>query len=69
MPVEHPTVRPIARLAMPPAANSTIRARCRSRCSVFVERAKPEAVEKARADYAHHAAEAERIRAELERVR
>ena len=28
-------------LAMPPAANKTIRARCRNRCCVFVERAKP----------------------------
>jgi hypothetical protein len=36
-----PTSRPIARLAMPAAANSTIRARCRSRYSVLVERAKP----------------------------
>jgi valyl-tRNA synthetase len=34
----------------------------------FVERAKPEAVEKARADHAHHAAEAERIKAALERL-
>ena len=41
VPVVHPTVRPIDRLATPSAANSTIRARCRSRCSVLVERAKP----------------------------
>ena len=41
MPVVHPTARPIARLATPSAASNTIRARCRSRCSVFVERAKP----------------------------
>ena len=34
----------------------------------FVERAKPEAVEKARADHAHHSAEAERLRAALERL-
>ncbi|MXO74654.1 valine--tRNA ligase [Altererythrobacter aerius] len=34
----------------------------------FVERAKPEAVEKARADHAHHAGESERIRAALERL-
>jgi valyl-tRNA synthetase len=34
----------------------------------FVERAKPEAVEKARADHAQHAAEAERIKAALERL-
>jgi valyl-tRNA synthetase len=34
----------------------------------FVERAKPEAVEKARADYAERAAEAERLRAALERL-
>jgi valyl-tRNA synthetase/very-short-patch-repair endonuclease len=34
----------------------------------FVERAKPEAVEKARADHAHHAAEAERLKAALERL-
>ena len=40
MPVVHPTARPIDRLATPSAANSTIRARCRSRCSVFVEHAK-----------------------------
>ena len=37
----HLTVRPIARLAMPSAASSTIRARCRSRYSVLLERAKP----------------------------
>ncbi len=34
----------------------------------FVERAKPEAVEKARADHAHHAAEAERLKAALDRL-
>ncbi|WP_375289575.1 valine--tRNA ligase [Qipengyuania sp.] len=34
----------------------------------FVERAKPEAVEKARADHAHHAAEAERLEAALTRL-
>ncbi|GMM93352.1 valine--tRNA ligase [Qipengyuania sp. MTN3-11] len=34
----------------------------------FVERAKPEAVEKARADYAHHEAEIERIEAALARL-
>ena len=34
----------------------------------FVERAKPEAVEKARADHAERAAEAERLRAALERL-
>ncbi|RXZ64114.1 valine--tRNA ligase [Pelagerythrobacter rhizovicinus] len=34
----------------------------------FIERAKPEAVEKARADHAHHAAEAERLRAALDRL-
>jgi len=34
----------------------------------FVEKAKPEAVEKARADHAHHAAEAERIEAALARL-
>ncbi|KPL69613.1 valyl-tRNA synthetase [Erythrobacter sp. SG61-1L] len=34
----------------------------------FVEKAKPEAVEKARADHAHHAAEAERLSAALERL-
>ena len=34
----------------------------------FVERAKPEAVDKARADHAQHAAEAERIKAALERL-
>ena len=34
----------------------------------FVENAKPEAVEKARADHAHHAAEAERLQAALARL-
>jgi valyl-tRNA synthetase len=34
----------------------------------FVERAKPEAVEKARADHAHHTAEAERLEAALARL-
>jgi valyl-tRNA synthetase len=34
----------------------------------FVERAKPEAVEKARADHAHHAAEVERLEAALTRL-
>ena len=34
----------------------------------FTERAKPEAVEKARADHAEKAAEAERYRAALERL-
>ena len=34
----------------------------------FVERAKPEAVEKARADHAHHSAEASRIEAALARM-
>ncbi|MFN4114030.1 MAG: valine--tRNA ligase [Sphingomonadaceae bacterium] len=34
----------------------------------FVERAKPEAVEKARADFAHHSAEVARLRAALERL-
>ncbi|MBB5731254.1 valyl-tRNA synthetase [Altererythrobacter atlanticus] len=34
----------------------------------FVERAKPEAVEKARADHAHHAAEVERLDAALKRL-
>src|SRR5690606_4387012 len=34
----------------------------------FVERAKPEAVEKARADHAHHTAEAERLGAALARL-
>lgn len=34
----------------------------------FVERAKPEAVEKARADHAHHSAEAERLEAALARL-
>ena len=36
--------------------------------AAFVEKAKPEAVEKARADYAHHAAEAERLEAALARL-
>ncbi|QDM41561.1 valine--tRNA ligase [Altererythrobacter sp. TH136] len=34
----------------------------------FVERAKPEAVEKARADHAHHSTEADRLKAALERL-
>ncbi len=34
----------------------------------FVERAKPEAVEKARADHAHHSAESERLAAALARL-
>ncbi|GGD98984.1 valine--tRNA ligase [Tsuneonella deserti] len=34
----------------------------------FVQRAKPEAVEKARADHAHHSAEAERLKAALDRL-
>ena len=34
----------------------------------FAEKAKPEAVEKARADFAAHAAEAERLSAALERL-
>ena len=34
----------------------------------FVEKARPEAVEKARADHAHHAAEAERLTAALARL-
>ena len=34
----------------------------------FVEKAKPEAVDKARADHAHHAAEAERLKAALARL-
>ncbi|MEJ2459951.1 MAG: class I tRNA ligase family protein, partial [Novosphingobium sp.] len=34
----------------------------------FVEKARPEAVEKARADHAHHAAEAERLTAALQRL-
>ncbi|MEZ5735173.1 MAG: valine--tRNA ligase [Novosphingobium sp.] len=34
----------------------------------FVEKAKPEAVEKARADHAHHEAEAERLAAALQRL-
>jgi len=34
----------------------------------FVEKAKPEAVDKARADHAHHAAEVERLEAALARL-
>ena len=34
----------------------------------FAEKAKPEAVDKARADHAHHAAEAERLAAALARL-
>ncbi|MCB2066231.1 MAG: class I tRNA ligase family protein [Erythrobacter sp.] len=36
--------------------------------AAFVEKAKPEAVEKAKADHAHHAAEAERLTAALARL-
>jgi valyl-tRNA synthetase len=36
--------------------------------AAFVEKAKPEAVEKARADHATHAAEAERLAAALARL-
>jgi valyl-tRNA synthetase len=36
--------------------------------AAFVEKAKPEAVEKARADYAEKAAEAERLTAALKRL-
>jgi valyl-tRNA synthetase len=36
--------------------------------ATFVERAKPEAVDKARADHAHHTAEAERLEAALARL-
>ena len=36
--------------------------------AAFVEKAKPEAVEKARADHAHHAAEAARLEAALARL-
>jgi valyl-tRNA synthetase len=59
-------------------ARSPRRARPRSRSATglakrldnpaFVEKAKPEAVEKARADHAHHAAEAERLEAALARL-
>jgi hypothetical protein len=41
VPIVQPTSRAITRVAIPSAANSTIRARCRIRCSLFVERAKP----------------------------
>ena len=34
----------------------------------FVERAKPEAVEKAKADFAHHSGEIERLKAALARL-
>src|SRR5690606_31287527 len=34
----------------------------------FIEKAKPEAVEKARADHAHHASEVERLEAALARL-
>ena len=36
--------------------------------AAFVEKAKPEAVEKARADHTHHSAEAERLAAALARL-
>jgi valyl-tRNA synthetase len=36
--------------------------------AAFVDKAKPEAVEKARADHAHHSAEAERLAAALKRL-
>ena len=36
--------------------------------AAFVEKAKPEAIDKARADHAHHSAEAARLAAALERL-
>jgi hypothetical protein len=41
VPVVQPALRPIARVDIPAAASSTIRARWRKRCSVFPERTKP----------------------------
>jgi hypothetical protein len=41
VPVVQPTARATARVAVPSAASNTIRALCRSRYAVFIERAKP----------------------------
>jgi valyl-tRNA synthetase len=59
-----------ARLAKAAAAAENERDSLAGRLSNpnFVERAKPEAVEKARADHAEKSAEAERYRAALERL-
>ncbi len=59
-----------ARLSKAKAASEKERDALEKRLSnpAFVEKAKPEAVEKARADHAHHAAEAERLSAALARL-
>jgi valyl-tRNA synthetase len=59
-----------ARLAKAMAASQKERDSLAKRLSnpAFVEKAKPEAVEKARADHDHHAAEAERLSAALARL-
>jgi len=59
-----------ARLAKAQAASEKERDSLAKRLSnpAFVEKAKPEAVEKARADHAHHAAEAARLEAALARL-
>jgi valyl-tRNA synthetase len=59
-----------ARLAKAMAASQKERDSLDKRLSnpAFVEKAKPEAIEKARADHAHHAAEAERLAAALARL-
>lgn len=59
-----------ARLAKAMAASQKERDSLDKRLSnpSFVEKAKPEAIEKARADHAHHAAEAERLAAALARL-
>jgi len=40
VPIVQPTVRAICRVGAPSLASNTIRARWRSRCSSFIERAK-----------------------------
>jgi valyl-tRNA synthetase len=59
-----------ARLAKAMAASQKERDSLDKRLSnpAFVEKAKPEAIDKARADHAHHAAEAERLAAALARL-
>ena len=59
-----------ARLAKAMAASEKERDSLAKRLTnpAFAEKAKPEAVEKARADHAHHAAEAERLAAALARL-
>jgi valyl-tRNA synthetase len=59
-----------ARLAKALAASEKERDSLDKRLSnpAFVEKAKPEAIDKARADHAHHSAEATRLAAALARL-